>query len=245
LAALLWLISPPVAAATHHDDPAAALRSRFASAPVWVIGERHRSAMGHRLFFRLVREALEAGERVLVGLEVPKDRQLQLDSVLAGRGGRVAPVVIDCPSYRDLLERLGDLRRERPGGLEVRAIDAPWGSDADRDAYMAATLEGERFGWDRVLVLVGNLHALRWVPQHREPLAQRLAARLAQAGVGVASVLQLDARQPPVEEAGTLLPPDSPTVEANLRRVAALLGVPAGGTGRWLHRLTDAVVLRP
>lgn len=244
LAALLWIPMPPVAAATNHHEPAAALRSRFASTPVWVIGERHRVAAGHRLFFHLVRDALEAGERVLVGLEVPGDRQPQLDAVLAGRGGNVAPVVIDCASYRDLLEKLGGLRKERPRSLRVRAIDAPWGADVDRDCHMAAMLQRERSGWDRVLVLAGNLHALRWVPQRHEAPPPRLAARLAQAGVSVASVLQLGSRRPSVAEAGTLLSPDSPTAEAALRGVAALLGVPAGETGRCLHWLTDAVVLR-
>lgn len=244
-AALIWLIPPPVATATRHHDPAAALRSLFTSNPVWVIGERHRSAESHLLFFRLVRDALEAGERVLVGLEVPMDRQPQLDAVLAGRGGTVAPVVIDCASYQDLLERLGALYRERPGSLEVRAIDAPWGSEIDRDVHMAAALQSARSGWDRVLVLVGNLHAVRWAPPRREPPTQRLAAHLARAGESVTSVLQLGARRPPGSGAGALLPPDSPTAEAALRGVAGLLGVPAGGAASCLHRLTDAVVLHP
>jgi len=166
------------------------------SGSVTILGERHRTPAGHRLFLNLVEQLAKRGERVLVGLEIPSDRQSALNAALRGKRfpGDIAHPIIDCPSYRTLLAGLGDLTREQHLRLAVTAIDAPDPSAQSREVAMAsALLAAIRSGaYDRVAVLVGNLHALKEVPWAPDAAAAgpRLAGLLANAGLPVTSVLQ-------------------------------------------------------
>ncbi len=181
---VVWgiLVGPAAAA-----SPAERLVEAAGPARVVLVGERHRQPAGHRLFVRVVAGYLDRGERVAAGLEIPADRQERLDAAVAGTGpaGGVAPVVVDGPSYRTLLGRLGGLARQHPGRLAVLALDAPAGPGAARDRTMASgVLDALARGTDRVVVLVGNLHALKAAPG-----APTLGGLLVEAGVAVASVV--------------------------------------------------------
>jgi hypothetical protein len=243
--ALFLLLAGAPCAAADTDREAAEVGRRFAPVPVWVVGERHRVPAGHRLFGELVARSLSAGERVQVGLEIPVDRQRALDAALAGGSTAVAPVVIDCPSYRELLQRLGELGEGYPGRLQVSAIDAPTGARGDRDLHMAAALASAGPQPERVLVLVGNLHALKGKPPAPSGSGGRLAALLEAGGRQVASLLQLGAGAGPGAQSSGVLRASSPTARPALRRLAGLTAGPKPRDGSWLSHAADGVILRP
>lgn len=234
----------PCAASPVQD--ASAVRQQFAEQSVWVIGERHRVAAGHGLFEALVADALHVGERVLVGLEIPADRQAALEEALAGDGGAAPPVVIDSPSYRGLLMRLGELTRAYPGRLTVRAIDTPQGATQNRDRHMAEMLHRWRVDGQRVMALVGNLHALKAPLGLEGRGGLRLAARLESAGLGVASLLQLgpDGATPAGATGGVLTAAAEPAAPA-LAALARLVQGDEVSPVAWLTQAADAVILRP
>ncbi|MBI5013923.1 MAG: hypothetical protein HZB55_00330 [Deltaproteobacteria bacterium] len=170
--------------------------SACSSAPVFILGERHREASSHALFLEVVNAFVARGERVLVGLEIGSDRQPYLDAAIRGTGSpdAVARPPIDSPSYRELVHALGGLARAPDSRVTVRAIDAPVGSSSDRDEEMAATVGAAlRSGsCDRVVALVGNFHALKEVPAATgatDP-RKRLAGLLSDRGVKVVSLVQ-------------------------------------------------------
>ncbi len=189
-----------LAAALASGDPTAAgavtpppeLSAVARSSRVVLLGERHGEPASHALFLALVRDAVAAGERVWVGLEIPGDRQEELDRAVAGerRGTALAHPLVDAPSYGALVRALGRLG----GALTVRAIDAPTTGDTPRDRHMAREVAAADADGavDRVLVLVGNLHALRSIPWAAEaaPSGPKLAGLLAAEGVALASILQ-------------------------------------------------------
>jgi len=241
---LVCVAALPCAASPVQD--ASAVRRQFAEQSVWVIGERHRVAAGHELFEALVADALHAGERVLVGLEIPADRQAALEEALAGQRGAPAPAVIDSPSYRNLLTRLGELSQVYPGRLTVRAIDTPHGGGQNRDRHMAETLHRWHAEGQRVMALVGNLHALKAPLGLEGRGGLRLAARLEAAGLGVASLLQLgpDGATPTGATGGVLAATAEPAAPA-LAALASLVQGEDVSPGPWLAQGADAVILRP
>lgn len=168
----------------------------FTDVSVLIVGERHREGDSHELFYELVATLVSRDERVLVGLEIAADRQGDLDAFLSGQGrpdGLVHPI-IDSPSYRELIRRLGDLAVSSGDRLRVMAVDAPQFASLDRDGEMAIRIQ-EALGsgtYDRAMVLAGNLHALKaipWSPQVPEPPG-RLAQVLERSGIPVASLVQ-------------------------------------------------------
>lgn len=166
--------------------------ARHPVARVLLVGERHREPLSHALFARLAEALADRGERVLVALEIPWDREPDLGAALGGADSPAFPVV-DGPSYRELLARLGGLGDR---GVSVAAVDASARDRETRDAAMARriahALESGRY--DRVVALVGNLHALRIIPWAAQGSGgapqEKLGALLAAATPGMASVLQ-------------------------------------------------------
>ena len=204
-----------------------------AESRVCLVGERHRSPAGHRMFGALVGElATGEGGPLVVGLEIPADRQELLERV-AGSGEipeGLVPPVIDSPSYRRMLAGLG--RLAALGRIRLRALDAPEGSGADRDAFMACrVLEALGAGAARVVALVGNLHVLG-VP------AERLGGRLQAAGVAAARVLTAEPGKGGGAASGRWLPAGTSRVAAAVQQLWSLLRqAPGGAPGAAVHGL--------
>jgi hypothetical protein len=168
-----------------------AVLAGHSAARVLLVGERHRKPASHAFFARLAEALADRGERILVALEVPWDREADLEAALGGAQSPPFPV-IDGPSYRDLLARLGGLRDR---GITVAAVDAAARDAESRDAAMARRLENALASgrYDRVLALVGNLHALKsipWTAQGGSGSRDKLGVLLSAQFPGVASVLQ-------------------------------------------------------
>ena len=226
LGVLLLLPSPAAPA------PPRPLVRLAAESRVCLVGERHRSPAGHRMFGDLVSELAAGGRPVAVGLEIPADRQGLLDRAV-GDGqipDGLVPPVIDSPSYRRMLAGLLWLGRQGP--VRLWALDAPGGPGADRDAFMARrVLEALDSGADRVVVLVGNLHVLA-VP------ADRLGGRLRAAGIPAGRVLTDASGDEGGAGPGTWLPSSAPRAVAAVQQLWSLLRRPPGGAaGDAVHGL--------
>lgn len=149
---------------TKATTPADAVISLSKDASVLILGERHRQPEGHDLFFEMISAVLKRGERVLVGLEIPFQLQSELEKAFSGEisFSNIANHVIESPSYIQMLEKLKALNTDSQR-LKIIAMDSLSG---DRDLKMAERIEAEMTenSWDRALILVGNLHALKNIP---------------------------------------------------------------------------------
>jgi hypothetical protein len=166
---------------------------------VLILGETHQKPESPVLFIDLMTHLIAKGERVLVGLEVSADQQDALDAVLVGNRTPegIAHPIIDSPAFQNMLVELSMLNRIHGSFITLAAIDA-LDSERIRDAAMARYIRTHLASgqFDRVVVLVGNLHTIRkmhWTEDAGRK-APFLAERLVDAGVRVTSVMQdLDA----------------------------------------------------
>lgn len=158
---------------------------------VVILGETHHKPESPRLVADVVTAYLDAGGCLTVALEVASDQQAALDAGMRGEKplSEVAiHPIIDHPPYREMLGRLRDLRQAGKC-LKVRAVDSPKEDPGPKDAWMAKEVH-KLIASGPVLVLVGNLHALkriRWESGKDNPY---LAERLARQETSVMSVLQ-------------------------------------------------------
>jgi hypothetical protein len=69
----------------------------------------------------MVQHYINNGKRVLVGLEIPADKQIELDNALFAGGIDFSfiPSTIDHSAYRDMIHTLGKMK-----GSVIQAIDA-------------------------------------------------------------------------------------------------------------------------
>ncbi len=166
---------------------------------VLMIGETHQKPESPVLFIDLVTQLIAKGERVLVGLEVSAAQQDALDAVLVGKRTPegLAHPIIDSPSFQKMLVELSVLYRTHGPLITLAAIYAR-DHERVRDAAMARHIRTRLASgpFDRIVVLVGNLHTIRkmrWTEDagRKTPF---LAERLVDAGVQLTSVMQdLDA----------------------------------------------------
>lgn len=166
LAATAWiLILSPRPAIANFSSPQRADRFvavQMARHDAVILGTRHHRPRLLAFVGDLV-ETLSRNGLTHVALEIASDQQEALDRFMAGKGRlceiRIDPN-IDCPAYRDFLERL------RSFGVITLAMDLPgkqWSSAMGRDRWMALRLAGifARSSRARVLAVAGNLHALK------------------------------------------------------------------------------------
>jgi hypothetical protein len=166
---------------------------------VLVLGETHQKPESPVLFIDLVTHLIAKGERVLVGLEVSADQQDALDAVMVGNRTPegIAHPIIDSPAFQNLLVELSALYQTQGAFITIAAIDAR-DHERVRDAAMARHIRTHLASgpFDRIVVLVGNLHTIRKMHWAEDAGSQTpfLAERLVEAGVQVTSVMQdLDA----------------------------------------------------
>ncbi len=217
-------------------------------ARVIVLGERDREASGHGLFLELVRVLRDRGERVLVGLEISSSRQPALDKAVGGLRAYtgLAHPIIDGPSYRALLRGLGEMRASAAHRLGIAAVDGVFPARETRDEQMARSvleaLDGGR--WERVALLVGNLHALKAIPWSAEvpDSPRKLSQILGERGVRVASYIQEGSAE---HAAPALLVSPSPGVEGAVRRLWAGLNTREGARRSLAATAVDGLVAWP
>jgi len=162
---------------------------------VLILGETHQKTESPVLFIDLVTQLITKGERVLVGLEVSATQQDVLDAVMTGQRSPegITHPIIDSPSFQNLLVELSELYCAHGQFITIAAIDAR-NRGRVRDAAMARHIRTHLATgqFDRIVVLVGNLHTIRkmhWT-EDAGSNAPFLAERLVDAGVQVTSVMQ-------------------------------------------------------
>jgi hypothetical protein len=158
---------------------------------VLIVGETHRRQESPQLVVGIAEAYLDAGGCLTIALEIGSDQQPVLDAAMREEQPvsaiRISPI-IDHSAYREMLTSFMDLVR-RGRCLRVRAVDAPERDTGSKDAWMAREIQA-LISSNPVLVLVGNLHALKrlqWESGRDNPY---LAERLVRRGVQVLTVLQ-------------------------------------------------------
>jgi hypothetical protein len=149
-----------------------------------ILGERHHRPQSQCMMLALVRELLSRGERLFVGLEIPADRQEDLERALGGQrpSKPLAQGITDHPGYHQMLSELGIMVRcGRP--VTVAAIDAASSqNDRERAMYENVMKALDTGRYNRLLILVGNGHTLKnmkWDPEVPRRNLPKLAKRLA------------------------------------------------------------------
>lgn len=175
-----------------YDKLAAEISNICQDKEVIILGEKHHHPSSQKLLLAIVNKWVNQDKNVFVGLEIPRDKQELLNSALSGNSllaGTISPI-IDHPAYREMLRELGSLP------VTVKAIDAA-ADDAGRDQAMEIAMLPviQSNEYNQVLILVGNLHAIKlmkWHPNtgHSKLENQYLAGRLVQKGINVCSVVQ-------------------------------------------------------
>lgn len=165
----------------------------LAPGQVTLLGEHHGHPESPRLVEDLVEAHLQTGQCLAVALEIRADQQPALDALVRGKGAVDDIAIyqaIDQPALRGLLEAMAG-RIQDGACLTLHAIDAPRNVDGQRDRWMASRLQDLVKQGPAVLVLVGNLHALKRV--HWKPTAPGhpyLAERLVGRNVPTVTALQ-------------------------------------------------------
>jgi len=193
---ILWLV-PASNAQASISTPSAALQviALCNTCQVLILGETHQKPESPVLFIDLVTQLITKGERVLVGLEVSAAQQDVLDAVMIGQRSPegITHPIIDSPSFQNLLVELSELYRAHGQFITIAAIDAR-NRGRVRDAAMTRHIRTHLATgqFDRIVVLVGNLHTIRKVHWAQDAGSKTpfLAERLLEAGVHVTSVMQ-------------------------------------------------------
>ncbi|MBE0616567.1 MAG: hypothetical protein IH608_01395, partial [Proteobacteria bacterium] len=121
-------------------------------------------------------------------------------------------------------------------GVVVEGLDAGTGEAAPRDEVMARRIQGAlgSAGFDRIVVLVGNVHALKkipWVSGAGDWPTEKLAGRLAAEGVPVVSVVQWFPEGCAVPWVPTYREAGSPEADAAVERLWGLLNTAPSSRG--------------
>ena len=158
-----------------------------------VLGENHQQKNSTKLLVSLVRKFACQNKKILVGLEIPRDRQEPLDNALHNPlpiSEGIIPLIIDHADYHTMLHELQQLN------IDIKAIDATEEENNREQAmfdFLIHVIASEKY--DKILVLVGNLHAIKnvkWHPDtgHAESDDQFFTGKLIQDGRNVCSVVQ-------------------------------------------------------
>lgn len=93
-------------------DIAQSISKLCQDSPVILFGETHQQPNSQKLFLDLVRHYGQGGDNIFVGLELPADKQLNLEfSMLGSTDFSYIHTVIDHPAYRDMIYSLGAMKK--------------------------------------------------------------------------------------------------------------------------------------
>lgn len=158
-----------------------------------VLGENHQQKNSTKLLVSLVRKFSSQNKKIFVGLEIPRDRQVPFENALHNQHpipDGIIPFIIDHPDYHTMLYELQQLN------VDIKAIDATEDENNREQAMFDFLSHVIAFAkYDKILVLVGNLHAIKnvkWHPDtgHAESDDQFFTGRLIQDGTKICSVVQ-------------------------------------------------------
>lgn len=183
LATSVSVSAPTAAEARCGAPPGAAALLAETEGRVLVIGELHGSNEAPAFTGSVLCLALGQGERVALGLEMSADEQAALDAYMASDGGEDARAALlsggvwsrevqDGRASAAMLRLIDGARGWRQAGLPLMAAALDFGEadfdlyeahggDTVRDRSMIRRALGAQADHDRVVVLVGGVHARR------------------------------------------------------------------------------------
>ena len=184
---LVFLAIPLLAS---HSIPAQ-LASFIDQHDILLLGERHGRAESPKLMAQIVDQYTSDGKCLTVALEIDSNQRLAIEKVMAG-AGPVADItispIIDQPEYREMLNQLGNWFRSGRC-LKVVAVDG-FEQKETRDEWMAQNLS-PFLEKEKILFLVGRLHAIKKILWERGADRPFLGEILVRKGYDVCSVMQI------------------------------------------------------
>jgi uncharacterized iron-regulated protein len=156
----------PALSQSSTTDIAHSISKLCQDSPIIFLGEQHQQPNSQKLFLDLVQHYGQGESNVFVGLEIPADKQLNLEfSMLGATDFSYIHTIIDHPAYRDMIHSLGAMKKN----VTVKAIDARE-EEGDRDLAMSRNLQGTLASgkYDKILVLVGNNHVIKSIKWHED-----------------------------------------------------------------------------
>lgn len=148
-----------------NDDPFS-LANFFKGKKIILIGEVHGTNNVPELFGDMVSAVVDNNSKTLVALELPQSAQANIDVFLkTGNDDVLRNEPFFAQGLRDgrssqamvaLLRRLSKMPNTKVLCIDV---DHPASSSQERDTGMAVAINANRVGFDRTLVLTGNIHS--------------------------------------------------------------------------------------
>jgi hypothetical protein len=159
--------------------------------PIILLGETHHQPDSPKLLIDIVQHYIARGDKVFAGLEIPSDKQAELEQALTGGNdfSFINPT-INHLAYQKMVHTLGGLKVD----VIVKAIDAQDG-EISRDTVMSRNimlaLASKKY--TKTIVLVGNNHTIKNIKWHEDVFSkeQYLAGKLIGAGGNPCSIHQV------------------------------------------------------
>lgn len=152
--------------------------SNAAAGKILWVGELHGTAEGPQVFAEYVCAVALLGGRTLVGVEYPSDEtdflnagldaESPLDYWLSGNSWRAPEFIVDGRHSEAMVDLLLSVKALRDSGIDIELVGFDVAFDPkkrtegnSRDEIMARNVREAVQGFDRAVILTGNLHARR------------------------------------------------------------------------------------
>ena len=175
---------------SHSQADSLSIATLKGSNQILIIGESYGQPESTQFISEKVKEYIDGGACLKVGLEIPSDQQETLDSAMRGEVS-MSDVqmdnVIDHDAYREMLVSFSE---EIIAGkcLSVYAISPPSSISVSKDAWMEQEVV-KLIDDQTIVLLVGNKHAVKDFKSEAEE-SRLLAQRLRLRSIGATSILQ-------------------------------------------------------
>jgi hypothetical protein len=134
--------------------------------PIILLGEKHHQPDSQKLIIQVVQYYINKGAKVFLGLEIPSDKQTELNQTLAG-GTDFSFIhsIINHVGYEEMVHALGRMKED----VFIKAIDAR-AKEVDRETamYQNIMLALSSRKYDKIIVLVGNNHTIKNIKWHKD-----------------------------------------------------------------------------
>lgn len=154
---------------------------------ITIIGETHKRPESTQLFKSVVRKFLKQGKCLTVALEIASSQQAVLEKEIVSN--IKIPTIIDHPAFREMIAEFIQIKQDG-GCLTLLAIDADMKNSSPRDKWMAKILSSKLTN-QPIIVLLGNLHALKRVDWNFKNDQQYVAEILSSSHHNIKTYLQI------------------------------------------------------
>ncbi len=190
LFSLLLLFAFSISSYSYEQNDSVSITSLKGSNQILIIGESYGQPESTQFLSEKVKEYVDGGACLKVGLEIPSDQQETLDSAMRGEVS-MSDVqmdnIVDHDAYREMLVSFSE---QIIAGkcLSIHAINPPSSIPVSKDAWMEQEVV-KLLDDLAIVLLVGNKHAVKDFNSKAEE-SRLLAQRLRLRSLGTTSILQ-------------------------------------------------------